>query len=162
MEKIALHTAPTERAAHDDVDLRQAALMALEWALPVPHGVSVSAKDGHVTLAGQVAWPHQKNAAERAVARVRGVTSVVNRLEVQPARPDEDVRTAVLTALKERLGPDATFIRVEAMGRVVTLSGQARSWRIIDVASDVARRIQGVGDVIDCVHMRADPEDDHS
>ena len=163
MVKNELHAEDGEtRLRPDDESLRSAVVMALEWALPVPHGVTVAAEEGRITITGAVTWMHQRNAAARAVSRVNGVVHVVNRLVIQPARPDEDVRAAVLAALQRRLGPDAAAIRVEAMGRVVTLSGHAHSWRAVDIASDAARSVEGVGEVIDCIHMRTELEEDRA
>jgi osmotically-inducible protein OsmY len=55
--------------------------------------VDLNIADGRVTLTGSVATFRQKNTVESAVRNVRGVESVVNLIEVEPAvvtLPDGD------------------------------------------------------------------------
>jgi len=46
-------------------------------------GIDVEVRDGAVTLRGKVAEASQKEKAERLTKRVKGVTSVVNQLQVE-------------------------------------------------------------------------------
>src|SRR5690348_6921194 len=66
-------------------------------------GVAVSATDGAVILRGTVGSFHQKREAAKAAARVPGVVSVSNRIDVeiltQERREDADLRGDVLEAL---------------------------------------------------------------
>ncbi|UCF39246.1 MAG: BON domain-containing protein [Acidobacteriota bacterium] len=55
---------------------------------------------GQVTLSGQVVRPTLKKAAERVVAKLPNVQSVVNNIEVLPASPyDSQIRLAVYRAI---------------------------------------------------------------
>ncbi|MGC4085838.1 MAG: BON domain-containing protein [Vicinamibacterales bacterium] len=56
--------------------------------------VSVHVNDGVVTLEGKVTMPYKKNDIEKRVAKVDGVSKVVNKIEVLPASTWDD-RAAV-------------------------------------------------------------------
>ena len=62
--------------------------------------ISFRLEGSKVTLLGQVWWPALKPSAERIVAKVEGVTSVDNQIEVLPASfHDDDIRLATVRAL---------------------------------------------------------------
>jgi len=62
--------------------------------------VSASIDGGVVTLAGRVTMPFKKDAIEKRVAHVGGVTSVVNRIQVLPVSTfDEDLRYQIARAI---------------------------------------------------------------
>ena len=50
-----------------DPDIAKDALDALRNRIDVPLGITVTVRDGHITLAGTVEWIYQKMGAERAV-----------------------------------------------------------------------------------------------
>jgi osmotically-inducible protein OsmY len=54
--------------------------------IDVPHGVSVTIRDGHLTLEGAVSWNYERVRAELAVKRLKGVRSVSNNILVKPGR----------------------------------------------------------------------------
>jgi osmotically-inducible protein OsmY len=89
----------------------------------------VSAAAGTVTLRGTVASLRLKRAAGRAVARVRGVASIVNELRVQlPAgdrRDDDDLRGDVLEALMLDTSVPTT-VDARVRNGFVTLTGMVR------------------------------------
>ncbi len=62
--------------------------------------ISFRVEGSKVTLLGQVWWPALKPSAERIVAKIEGVTSVDNQIEVLPASfHDDDVRLDTMRAL---------------------------------------------------------------
>ena len=62
--------------------------------------VSASIDGGVVTLTGRVTMPFKKDAIEKRVARVDGVTSVVNQVQVLPVSTfDEDLRYQIARAI---------------------------------------------------------------
>jgi osmotically-inducible protein OsmY len=112
--------------------------------------VAVSAHDGVVTLRGTVGSLREKQEARRAAARVRGVHSVDNRLQVRilhgERRDDADLRGDVLRALMldSRIPPtiDATV-----KSGTVTITGPV-TWVYQRVeAEEVLSRIPGVVEV---------------
>ena len=67
-----------------DALLQQAVADELEWEPTVNAAhIGVTARDGVVTLTGQVPTYWEKDAAERAAARVGGVRAVVEELRVE-------------------------------------------------------------------------------
>jgi hypothetical protein len=88
-----------------DSDLQRDVLAELEWEPSVTAAhIGVTAKDGVVTLRGDVPSYSERYAAERAAKRVYGVKAVVNELEVHlpggNRRTDEDIAQAAINALK--------------------------------------------------------------
>ncbi|MFN7917686.1 MAG: BON domain-containing protein [Vicinamibacterales bacterium] len=62
--------------------------------------VSAEVKDGVVTLQGKVTMPYKKNDIEKRVAKVEGVHTVVNRLEVLPVSTwDDQLRYRIARAI---------------------------------------------------------------
>lgn len=117
------------RLAHEriDPDIARDALEALkshEQAV----GLSVTVREGHVTLAGTVEWMFQRVAAERAVKYLRGVRGVFNHIVIKPRVSPKDVQERITEALHRHADVDARRIHVDAEGGRVTLSGNVRSW----------------------------------
>lgn len=62
--------------------------------------ISVHVKDGAVTLEGSVTRPHKKSDIEKRVAKVSGVTSVVNTVDVLPVSLwDDQLRYRIARAI---------------------------------------------------------------
>jgi len=108
--------------------------------------IAVSAVDGRVTLRGTVGSFHEKRAAGRAAARVRGVASVENELEVRlltARRLDDDLRGSVLRALQlDSLVPQGVHARVD--DGWVTLTGTVDWQYQREEAARVAGNVLGV------------------
>ncbi len=67
-----------------DIQLRQAVMDELEWEPVVSAAhIGVAARDGIVTLSGHVPNFWEKDAAETAAARVKGVQAVVEEIKVE-------------------------------------------------------------------------------
>jgi osmotically-inducible protein OsmY len=50
----------------------------------IPRTVSVTVRDGHITLEGVVGWNYERVGVERAVKQLRGVRSVFNNILIRP------------------------------------------------------------------------------
>ena len=62
--------------------------------------VSASVKDGMVTLTGKVTMPYKKTDIEKRVAKVDGVTKVMDKIEVLPvSRWDDQLRYRIARAI---------------------------------------------------------------
>jgi len=98
----------------------------------VSSAVSSTVKDGEVTLTGVVNSPDLKAAAEQAAKAVKGITNVVNNIEVQlpPApqpviNPDDVVQKTIADAITA--GGDAySKVVVAVKDSVVTLTGEVK------------------------------------
>jgi osmotically-inducible protein OsmY len=133
-----IHRRPDPQIARD-------AVQALQYVLPdLAERIKVIVKDGHVTLEGDVAWHYQRDRAEKAVRRVRGVTGVINAIVVAPPASAEDIKRKIEEAIRRSAELDASRITVEADGDAVILKGKVRSWAERVEAEQVAWRAPGV------------------
>src|SRR5581483_6961445 len=68
-----------------DPEIARESVLALREHAGVPHGhVTVTVRDGLVTLEGRVDQYRQKRAAEDAVMTVNGARGVISRIEIRP------------------------------------------------------------------------------
>ena len=93
---------------------------------------------GWLTLEGEVEWYYQRQRAEDAVRRVRGIRGVTNLIEIR--RKIED-------ALRRAAEIDASRVTVETIGGEVILRGAVRSWAERQEAERVAWAAPGVTNV---------------
>ncbi|MEO7111194.1 MAG: BON domain-containing protein [Polyangiaceae bacterium] len=136
-----------------DTEIAQTALEALRWDVWVPKTVKASIRQGHVTLQGEVEWNYQREAAERAVRSLAGVTGISNSIHLKTNASSAQVKERVQAALQRQAMHDASSINVETVGGTVTLSGNASSWHAIEDAAHAAWAATGVTNVIDKVVM---------
>jgi osmotically-inducible protein OsmY len=136
--------------ARPDPEIAREAVQALSTALPYSgERFTVTVKDGRVTLEGDAEWQYQREQAEAAVRRIRGVKGVVNSIRLQPKVPVAEVKRMIEDALKRSAEVDAQNIAVEAEGDKVILKGKVRSWAERQEAERAAWRAPGVRKVED-------------
>jgi osmotically-inducible protein OsmY len=112
-----------------DPEIARNAVRVLESHVSIPSDeIKVTVKNGKVTLEGTVDWEYQKELARSSVKRLRGVTGVVNKIEVKPRLSPSDVQEKIEEALRRSAELDARRIRVEVDGTEVKLHGAVRSW----------------------------------
>lgn len=118
------------------------------------HRIDVRTTDGVVTLSGTVLHLlHRERAAEVARA-VKGVRSVVNRIEVAPVDVgDRALERRVDEALLTDPVADRYELATTVDDGVVTLTGQTDSWAEKQIALDVVRGVTGVREVVDAVEI---------
>lgn len=136
-----------------DSEIAEAVLSALKWDVFVPETVTAKIQQSEVTLEGQVTWNYQRDAAERSIRYLAGVTSVNNAVTLKPDVSVSEVKEKVQAALQRQAKADAKSIHVETSGGKVTLTGHAASWQSIEDAASAAWAAPGVTDVVDQVKM---------
>jgi osmotically-inducible protein OsmY len=139
-------------AERSDPDIARDAVAAIMSQLPISHeGIKAVVKNGFVTLEGQVEWQYQKNTAETAVRRIKGVKGVDNHIVLKPRAEPSEIQKKILDAFKRNAEVDANRIIVETNGSEVVLKGMVRSWIEREEAERVAWSAPGVTRVEDRV-----------
>lgn len=112
-----------------DPELARNAVQVLESHVSIPSDrIKVTVKNGRVTLEGTVDWEYQKVLAQSAVKKLRGVTSVANKIQINPQVSPSDVKVKIEEAMRRTAELDARRIGVEVKGTEVKLYGTVRSW----------------------------------
>lgn len=131
-----------------DPDIARDVVAELEQDLPLSlENIKISVSDGWVTLEGVVQWNAEREDAENAIWRVRGVRGVTNKLTVKPHVPPVEIKRKIEEALRRAAEFDASRISVEANGGNVILRGTVRSWAERKEAEQAAWRAPGVMNV---------------
>lgn len=130
-----------------DADVARDAARALELHVGIPDTVQAVVHNGYVTLTGKVTWIAQKKNAEKALAHLRGVKGVFNRIEVAPAQTERDVRDRIAEALHRNADLDARNISVAISGNVVILTGTVASSFQREAAERAAGHAPGIRSV---------------
>lgn len=142
-----------------DSQLQQDVSAELKWE-PSVHAarIGVEAKDGVVTLTGQVDSYAEKWSAERAAQRVAGVKAMTAELKVHltslSKRTDADIAEAVENVLEWTSSLPAGAIQVMVEGGWVTLSGDVDWQYQRQAATDGARHLMGVTGVSDQISIK--------
>ncbi len=134
-----------------DSSLQQSVLDELNWEPRVNAAhIGVSAKDGVVTLSGDVDSYAEKWAAERAARRVYGVKAVAENMTVRfPSdKPDDtEIAQKALRALSWDVEVPSDKVKVEVENGWITLAG-AVDWHFQrEAAEGDVRKLKGVAGV---------------
>ena len=81
-----------------------------------------------MTLEGEVDWNYQREGAEKAVARVRGVKGISNQIVLKPRVAPSEIKRKIEEAFRRSAEIDAQHVTVETRGGEVILRGTVRSW----------------------------------
>ena len=137
-----------------DPEIARDAVAALKAQLPLSsENIKVVVKNGWITLEGQVEWHYQRQSAESAVRRVKGVRGVTNLVLVKPSASPSEVKRKIEEALKRSAEVDANRITVEVNGGEVVLKGTVRSWIERQEAERAAWAAPGVTKVTDQISV---------
>jgi osmotically-inducible protein OsmY len=133
-----------------DPDIARDAVAALKSMLPISYqNIKIVVKNGWVTLEGQVEWQYQRQTAENAVRRIKGVKGVSNLIQLKPRAEPEQIKKKIQEAFRRNAELDANRIMVETNGSEVILKGTVRSWIEREEAERVAWSAPGVTKVVD-------------
>jgi osmotically-inducible protein OsmY len=139
-----------------DPDIARDVVEEIKSELPFSwERVKAIVSDGWITLEGDVEWQYQREAAETAIWRVRGVKGVINNIQLRPRVPPIEVKRKIEEALRRTAEIDASRITVEANGGEVILRGAVRSWAEREEAEHAAWRAPGVTNVDNRIRVEA-------
>lgn len=128
-----------------DPEIARDAVVALKIELPVVwESIKAIVKEGHVALEGTVEWHDQRERAEAAVRRLRGVLSVRNSISLKPRLAPTEIKHRIEEAFRRSAIIDAKKVTVDTQGSEVTLRGEVRSWAERDQAQQTAWAAPGV------------------
>src|SRR5579871_56352 len=132
----------------NDTDLARAARETLQWDVEVPADrLKVTVSNGWVTLDGEVEYAFQKQAAERAIKHMVGVSGVSNLIVVKPRMTPQNLQQEIERALLRNAQIDARNIQVEVQGSKVILRGTVSSYAEQAAAASAAWAQPGITDV---------------
>jgi len=84
-----------------DPEIARDAIAQIKNELPYAwENIRVVVKNARLTLEGEVEWNYQRDRAEAAVRRVRGVEGVTNAIEVKPRVAPTEIRRKIEDALR--------------------------------------------------------------
>jgi osmotically-inducible protein OsmY len=123
--------------------------------------VSLSVRDGIVSLSGEVPSPAERTRIERVVRGIAGVRGVRDRLRINPKAPtareiadDLALQARIQAALAAQTGVNALRVGVSVHRRVATLTGSVPNATVHALVVQTARGVHGVARVVDRLRVQ--------
>jgi osmotically-inducible protein OsmY len=146
-----------------DETLKQTVTDELAWepSIDASH-IGVTAKNGVITLTGHVDTYWQKQAAEHAAGRVKGVKGIAEEIDVRllsgdDKRNDDDIAAAAINRLMWDIALPRDAIKVKVEKGFITLTGSV-DWHYQAVAAaDDIRGLMGVTGVANQLSIKHAP-----
>ncbi len=92
-----------------DPEIAREAVAAIKAYLPFSwEQIRVVVDKGWVTLEGHAKWNHQREDAERAVRRIKGVRGVINTIQLEPSVAPTEIKHKIEEAFRRSAEIDAS------------------------------------------------------
>lgn len=128
-----------------DPQLARDAIAALKNELPLSwEEIKPTVQNGKISLEGTVEWHYQRERAEMAIHRLRGVVSVRNSIRVKPRVVATGLKDKIAAAFRRNAQLDADSISIEEHHGEITLRGKVHSWAEREQAYSTAWSAPGV------------------
>jgi osmotically-inducible protein OsmY len=142
-----------------DTSLQHRVTAELIWDPAVTSSeIGVTAKDGIVSLSGQVGNYDEKLAAESAARRVRGVKAIVQEIEVKVPfsfkRSDVDIATTAVARLAWNVAVPPDRVSVKVSKGLITLTGEVDHHFQSEAAERELRHLSGAVGVNNLIAVR--------
>lgn len=138
-----------------DPEIARDVVTAIKSELPLScEHIKPLVHEGHVALEGDVEWHFERERAEQAARRVRGVVSVRNSIRLKPRVAPTEIKRMIEAAFRRNAIVDAQQVTIEANGGEVILKGEVRSWAEHDQAQQIAWSAPGVTHVKNEITIR--------
>ena len=131
----------------------------LNWSPNITAGeIGVTAKDGVITLNGEVPSYFEKIEAEEVAGRVAGVLAIAEELKVKlpdlNKRTDTDIAQFALNFLAWNLAVPRDHVKVKVENGWITLTGEVEWYFQKIAASNAVRYLMGVKDVTNSITIK--------
>ena len=120
--------------------------LAVSW-VPIQK-LKIKVEHGVVTLEGTLHWNFQKQAAQKSIKNIIGVTEIKNLIVTRAETHDEVEKKHLENALRLNWSMDGQDVRVTVTGKVVTLNGVVNSYYQKEEAERIAWQAPGVNVVV--------------
>ncbi|MDB4979308.1 MAG: OsmY protein [Myxococcales bacterium] len=123
-----LEVHPTASETPSDVEIAHVVRHALQWDALVPdQHIDSTVSGAVVTLEGTVESDAQREDAERAIAHLKGIRSVHNRIRIHPSLVGDDIESAIRQALNRRATREASHLHLSIKEGRVSVEGVVAS-----------------------------------
>ncbi|MFJ6327549.1 MULTISPECIES: BON domain-containing protein [unclassified Rhizobium] len=142
----------------DDITLRQNILDELEFEPKVDAAeIGVTVRDGIVTLTGHVGTYAEKDAAEKAARRVKGVRAIAQEMDVRILGPrrtdDDDIARRAVKIVDWNVSIPKQTVQIRVCRGVVTLTGKVEWQYQKNAAASAVRDLAGVVGVSNLIEV---------
>lgn len=136
-----------------DITLAVDNQLEIDGGVPA-HRIDVRTRDGIVSLSGSVPHLLARERAGEIATMVKGVRSVVNRIEILPdSRTDDQIRRDVELSLLADPATEFFDLKVGVSDGTVSLSGRVGSWQEERLCTLVAKGVNGVREVLSNIEV---------
>lgn len=142
----------------DDITLRQNILDELEFEPKVDAAeIGVTARGGVITLTGRVGTYAEKDAAEKAARRVKGVRAIAQEIDVRILGPrrtdDDDIARRAVKMVDWNISIPKQMVQIRVCKGVVTLTGEVEWQYQKNAAAAAVRDLAGVVGVSNLIEV---------
>ena len=149
---------PDHHISDSDITIAIESRFLVDKSIPAHH-IDVETKKGIVTLSGRVTTMLAKDRAGKIVESVRGVTAIINIVQVDPGTHtnDQQLLKKIKTALADDPAADSYELHVSVDSGQVILTGIVESWAEKQLSEEVVKSVKGVNQLSNHITVSPSP-----